>query len=103
MKLAGLAEAGEVPAEAEPALPGEADQLLPPIDDALAEQIGRDRDAAEHLAVLQPHLADVGAALQPSALEQPPAAVEEAFGEGVAVVRIGVDDAHARDRRRLRR
>ena len=53
-----------------------------------------------HVAGLQPHLADVRLALQAGALVEKTVQVEQALGEGLRVMRIGMDDLIAVFRRR---
>jgi hypothetical protein len=98
-----LAEVGAVPAEAGPALPGEADDVRAPIDDPLAEIFGRDRDGAEHLAILQPDLADRRLAVQAGALVELAVEEEETLGERHRIVRIFLHDPVGIDRDLARR
>lgn len=78
--------------------PGNAADFVVPVDDALAEQVFRDRDLPNDDAVAQPDPSDCRAPLEPGALEQIAIAVEQPFGEGVGVVRVAVDDPVAAER-----
>ncbi len=72
--------------------PGQRDQVAAPIDDAFAEQIGRQASALQHVAGLQLDLADRGMALEAGALIENAVLVEQALGKGGGVVRIGMHD-----------
>ncbi len=100
-ELALGVEAVQVQHVADLALPRQADQAALPRRDALAEHVGRQRGALHHLPRLGLDLAHRRMAFQPGALVEIAVQIEQAFGEGVDVVRPGMHDLDAIHRDRL--
>ena len=101
-ELADGVEAVEVEHVADLRLPRQADQLVAPGGDALAEELLRQVRAFDDLPRLQLDLAHRRMAVQPGAFVQVAVQVEQALGERVEVVRRGVHDLVAIDRDRPR-
>ena len=90
-------ERREVVDERDVRLPRELEQAALPLGQAFGEVRGVDGPLLQYRAGLELDLAQRRLAVAPGALEQDSVAVDQALRVGVRIVRVGVDDAIARN------
>src|SRR5207253_10206229 len=96
-KRATSLERREVVHEPDLGLPRELDERALPLGDAFAEVRRLQRLELDDLAGVDLHLAKAGASHEAGALIEVTVANDQPLREGVAIVRVGVDDAVAVD------